>query len=316
MAVELDNAAGAEAISFEEFTARLDEQGADLSHSEGVEIAASLLARLYVNREFLAARAIEELKQRCVEQSEMNRYGAQVLMLHRSIGRHFVRANFWPALDDPIVQASGPQHYLYHTPHDHNFDFVTLGYFGPGYGSNWYDYDNDRIVGFAGENANLRFVEKGVLSSGRMLHYRAHRDVHDQLPPAKLSISLNIIPELSATAWRDQYMFDLESNQIASITTVGTNEIALRIAAALSDNGLDLAHDYARRHPSDRVRWQAWRAIAGAATGRAGRLAQYEAATSDTSSLVRAEAATMVRALVMATEKQGATIGTDVGAEN
>jgi hypothetical protein len=35
------------------------------------------------------------------------------------------------------MRASGAAAFVYGLPHDHNFDFLTLGYFGPGY---WSDY--------------------------------------------------------------------------------------------------------------------------------------------------------------------------------
>lgn len=304
MARDITPPSDAEPIALDEFIARIDEQGADLSHEEGVAQAAELLARLNCNRQFLTDRALAALKDHCADQSAINGYGAQVLMLHRRIGRYFVRANFWPALDDPVVRASGPQHYFYHVPHDHNFDFLTVGHAGPGYGSRWFTYENAEISGYPGEPARLRMVEHGSLSPGRMLHYRAHVDVHDQLPPPALSVSLNIIPESPATVWHDQYMFDFDRDCIRSVPTLGQGEIALRIAAGLSEDGLDLAHQFARHHPSDRVRWHAWRAIAGRYVDVLTRLSIYTDATSDTSPLVSRQAAAMVQRLTLAMEPQ------------
>lgn len=291
-------------IELDEFVARLDQQGVDLTHDDGIAAAAVLLARLHGNRRFLVDRALAALKDHCADQSAINGYGAQVLLLHRRIGRHFVRANFWPAMDDPVLLASGPQHYFYHVPHDHNFDFLTIGHIGPGYGSRWFTYDNAAISGFPGEPAGLRLIEEGVLAQGRLLHYRAHRDVHDQLPPSALSISLNIIPEDPAIVWHDQYLFDFDRGCVQAIPTLSQGEIALRIAASLSDDGLDLAHSFARHHPSDRVRWHAWRAIAGANPDASARISHYCDAISDRSLLVSRRAAAMVDRLTGAMERQ------------
>lgn len=47
----------------------------------------------------------------------------------------------------------------------------------------------------ASTNRSIRFVERSNLAEGRMMLYRAHRDVHSQLPPESLSVSLNIMDE-------------------------------------------------------------------------------------------------------------------------
>lgn len=290
MALDLTQSGSAEPIGFDEFCAQLTEQGVDLADDDCAGALAKLLARLNANRTFLADIALAELKTDCSSQVSMNAYGAQVLMLGRVAGSHFIRANFWPANDDPVLKASGARHYAYHLPHDHNFDFLTVGYWGPGYRSRWYEYDNAMVAGYCGEKINLAPVEDGHLSPGRILHYRAHRDVHDQYPPATLSISVNIIPENAHAVWRDQYHFDLDRGCLSEVATIGQTEIALRIVAALSEDGLDLAHEFARNHPSDRVRWHAWKALLAAQKDAAARLALLENATSDASSLVGGEA--------------------------
>lgn len=286
MPADLGTTDGALAIGLDECVARLDEQGCDLTHAEGVARATALLAGLAANRDFLVERAMAELKARCSGQQGQNRYGAQVLMLARRERRWFIRANFWPAADDPVLRASGPEHYFYHVPHDHNFDFVTVGYWGPGYRSNWYERDAVAGVGVPGEAAGLRLVEQGQLGQGRLMHYRAHRDVHDQLPPEVLSISLNIVPDQPDTMWRDQYLFDTTADRITGVPTLSQGEIMLRIAVVMGEgDGLDLAHHLARHHPCERARWSAWQAIAGTEAA-SGRRALYERATMESSPLV------------------------------
>lgn len=282
-------------ISLAEFSGRLDDLGCDLADEEGLHQAAVLLARLHANRTFLADFAVEELKRECAGQDGVNRYGAQVLMLHRVPGRHFVRANFWPPLDDPVLAASGAAHYFYHHAHDHNFDFLTVGHFGPGYRSRWFEQDHADVAGWAGEAVALRETEAGVLTPGRMLHYRAHRDVHEQLPPDSLSVSINIVPEDAGAVWRDQYVFDLGARRIAGISTLAASEVLLRVAlAAGSPDGRQLAEDFARAHPSDRMRWTAWSALAGAEDSTVGRAAVLDQAARSSSALVRGQAAAML----------------------
>ncbi|MFX9061834.1 hypothetical protein ABTN34_19000, partial [Acinetobacter baumannii] len=64
-------------------------------------------------------------------------YGAQAILLAPPNGNYVLRANCWPARDDAIVRASGTAPFFYDMPHDHNFPFLTYGYLGPGY---WSDY--------------------------------------------------------------------------------------------------------------------------------------------------------------------------------
>ena len=292
-------------IDLAEFTARLDESGCDLTTDEGLDSATRLLSGLYANRTFLVDLALDLLIEGCDQQRRENHYGGQVLLLHRRIGRHFVRANFWPAATDPVLQASGAAHFLYDVPHDHNFDFLTVGYLGPGYGSDWFDYDHGAVVGHVGERVALRPTESGVLGEGQLRLYRAHRDIHRQLPAASLSVSLNIIPESAATVWRDQYLFDLHGHThdgahdatIANVPSMAPSEALLRLALLYgAGNGEEVARHLAARHPSHRMRWTAHRALIGAAHGDQ-RLAELERAARNASPLVNQAARAMLAAM-------------------
>src|SRR5687768_9788904 len=139
------------------------------------------LKKLANNRTFLADFAIEELKSRCAGQLTQNQYGAQVIMLHTGSDKFLIRANFWPGLNDSIVRNSGTDPFFYGMAHDHNFSFLTVGYLGPGYWSEYYEYEYDEVTGYTGEKVDLRFIEKTKLDLGKVMLYRAHRDVHLQL---------------------------------------------------------------------------------------------------------------------------------------
>ena len=250
-----------------------------------------LLARLGRNREFLADLAIEELKLRCARQSAVNGYGPQVLLLRPPNGRYVLRANFWPALRDSIVRHSGPDPFFYGVPHDHNFSFLTVGYLGPGYWSDYYEYDYGSVVGYPGEPVNLRFVEKARLEQGKVMLYRAHRDIHLQLPADAMSVSLNILEASHSSVFRDQYQFDLESGTIEGIMTRTSLEPMLGLAAHYGgEEGEDLLRSFAASHPSERVRWAALKAQAAAAGDLEGGIAVLERGTRSDSRLVGAMA--------------------------
>ena len=140
-------------------------------------------------------------------------------------------------------------------PHDHNFSFLTVGYFGPGYRSRYYEYDYSKVVGNIGEKPELRFVEESALYEGKMQLYRAHLDIHDQIPPESLSISLNVIQADEVSGWYDQFGFDLDSGEITGLINPNSAETFLRIAVGLgTQEALDLAEWFGASHPSERIR--------------------------------------------------------------
>ncbi|HWV59810.1 MAG TPA: transposase [Sphingopyxis sp.] len=263
----IDPSAGP-ALDLAEVTARLDESGVDLTDEASIARCADLLAGLGRNRDFLADRVIAALKASYADQLEINRYSAQVFLLHRGARGFYLRANLWPAATDAVTTASGAAAFSYGVPHDHNFSFLTTGYFGPGYVSDYYDYDAEAVDGRLGEPLNLQFVERSQLSEGKLMLYRAHRDIHSQLPPESLSVSLNIMDEGEQVPWRDQYIVDLEKGTIAKRPTLTSSEMLLRCAVHLTENGRDIADQFAKTHPVPRVRANAIAALAAVEEGK------------------------------------------------
>lgn len=253
---------------------------------------AAPLKKLANDRRFLADMMMTELKQRCAGQLKDNQYSAQVIMLHaRPNAKFMMRANFWPALKDSVVRHSGPDPFFYGVPHDHNFSFLTVGYLGPGYWSDYYEYEYGDVVGYPGESVNLRFVEKARLDEGKVMLYRAHRDIHLQLPADAMSVSLNIVETSPGSAFRDQYQFDLDASKIAGIMTRTALEPMLALTAHYGGaEGEGLLRDFAAGHPSDRIRWAALQAQAAAAAGLDARIAVFERGTRADSLLVSAMA--------------------------
>jgi hypothetical protein len=258
--------AGAEAPACDLGTcvAALEAGGLDPLDEDSLLHAAHWLRRLGEDREFLARLMLAELARRHREDDTSSAYGPQVIMLSPPGGEVYLRANIWPSRDEAMFRASGPAHFAYGLPHDHNFDFLTIGYFGPGYWSDYWEYDFEAVAGAAGEPAGLRFAGRERLEPGRLLHYRAHRDVHSQMPPDSLSVSLNVMHAGGAQGWLDQYRFDVETNEIAGVLGPGASEVFLRIAVGLGgEEALDLAERFAASHPSDRMRLIALEAQAG-----------------------------------------------------
>jgi hypothetical protein len=283
-----------EVIDLADLVAELDAGGFNPKDEDAFAAWGPSLKRLANNRSFLGDTMLAELKQRCHSQVRGNLYGAPVIMLHRT-DTYFIRANLWPAEADTVVRQSGTDPFFYHVPHDHNFSFLTVGYLGPGYWSDYYEYDYGEVTGYVGEKVDLRFMERSRLELGKVMLYRAHKDVHLQLPADALSVSLNIVETSPCTAFRDQYRFDIGSSTIAEILTRTSLEPLLLLAAHHGGgNGTDLLHDFAARHPSDRVRWAALKALAGSARNVDERIAVLAGGAADANPLV----AEMARAAV------------------
>jgi len=266
-----------DAIGVDDLAEALDATPFDCRDEDAFASLGPLLARLGRNRAFLADLAIEELKRRCAGQVAANGYGAQVFLLRPPGGRYVLRANFWPAREDPVVRASGPAAFFYDMPHDHNFPFLTYGYLGPGYWSDYYEYDVTALAGLPGEPAGLRFVERSRLEPDRLMLYRMRRDVHAQFPPDRFSVSLNILGSDPAQPWLDQYVFDLGAGTIGRVITSTGAEALLTLAVHFEGNGADLATVFARRHPCERMRVTALGALASAMPGEAEALLAHAA---------------------------------------
>lgn len=275
--------------------------------------AVPALGGLARNRDFLARRMIAELKSQCAAQLTDNRYGPQVVMLHQAKRRYAVRANIWLAADDSEYRANGAQAYFYGRAHDHNFDFLTVGYWGPGYISDYYDYgdgaDNAMLVGYPGETVPLRFVERSALGEGRMLLYRAGIDIHRQWPPKSLSISLNVIEASPAVRWRNQYLIDIDSRSLLRPISVAAGECLLAVAVHFDENGRDLAHAYVKTHPCERMRWSAARALATTLPDAAARRDWFARLTASDSALVASRAAREVQSAELTGNMDASVLG-------
>lgn len=263
-----------------EATEQLDTQLFDPEDEGSLANAALALRRLANNREFLGDLMIERLTATRPSHNESGAgYGPQSMILSGVRNGYFLRANIWPSGREPMLEASGGKTFVYGMPHDHNFNFLTVGYFGPGYRSRYYEYDYDKVVGNIGEKPELRFVEESALHEGKMQLYRAHVDIHDQIPPESLSISINVIQSDEVSGWFDQYGFDLESGEITGLINPNATETFLRIAVGLGgDEALDLAERFGASHPSERIRLACFEALSSIAKDTASRDALWSEA--------------------------------------
>lgn len=240
------------------------------SDTESLASAVPMLKRLSNNREFLAEMVCRELSDYRSLQSS-NSYSAQVFMIYppqRKGQPFFLRACFWPAHADQVVKTSGTDPFFYHKPHDHNFNFLTVGYHGPGYASDYYEYDYEGCDGVPGESVALRFMERSSLEKGKVLLYRAFVDVRDQLPADSFSVSLNIMENSIRASVMDQYTFDVNKGVISGLLNRSSAVSLFNAAAALGGGQhREVLEAISVKHDIDRVRLAAFDALARSAEG-------------------------------------------------
>ena len=153
----------------------------------------------------------------------------------------------------------------YDFAHDHNYTFMTVTHLGPGYVTEIYEYDYDKVEGYVGESVELRFLEKVRFGPGTVMLYRASRDVHIQYAPEELAITLNLMVSLPEVRIREQYYFDVTKGVISSYP----NELQasgrasfVRLAGYVGDGDTQqMLGDLAARHPCRRTRLTAIEAL-------------------------------------------------------
>jgi hypothetical protein len=237
---------------------------ADARDEASVIEAAPKLRALANHRTFLA----EELSRRLLGWRTQERARVEYISETFTLGYAgslCVRANVWtPAPPNATEQGRG-RITLYGLPHDHNFSFLTCGYVGPGYETVIYEVDPQSVRGVVGEETPLTFLERTTLPAGKVMFYRACRDVHEQGFPTAFSVSLNVTLVPPAVVDRDQYYFDTEAQRIVGFSgPIQAGRMMLcRLAAELGDAGTASAlEELAARHASPRVRAEAYTSLA------------------------------------------------------
>lgn len=223
-------------ITFEEFLEELRERRLEANEPDQLMSLAPLLKRLGNNRKFLAERILDEMS-RPYELQRSNPYDPQVFLLHGGDENfpYLIRACFWPSTKDSIMRSSQPRTFAYEHPHSHNFSFLTIGYHGPGYVSDYFLYDDRKVIGVENEDVELINTGRKQLSPGAIFFYRANVDVHEQHPPESFSISLNIVQLNPRVEERNQYIFDTRRRRISAVENKKPTAVMAYLAAAIGE---------------------------------------------------------------------------------
>jgi hypothetical protein len=220
----------------------------------------------------------------------------QSVLLGQGTG-FYLRANIWPAHTDMMNARAYQNQIAYNVAHDHNFTFMTVVHLGPGYETDLYEYDYERVAGYVGEQVDLEFRQKTRFTPGHVMLYRASRDAHVQYPPEELTITLNLMlsgPELD----RDQYQFDLNSRTISSVGDPrAAGRLSLVTLAGLigDDNSEELLTHIAANHPCRQTRLNAFESLSKRQPTRKPQI--WESASKDRAEVVAKTALKKLREL-------------------
>ncbi len=256
---------------------------------DSILAVAPVLKKLSNNKNAVAAGLCAYLKVFAHTEHGGLSYSPSSFLLSDAHPNIIFRANIWrPLCKEKERQSFEAKLFAYHHAHNHNFHFLTVGHFGPGYDTDIYEYDRNALAGHIGEPVVLRHVERTRLSDGKIMAYRADRDIHTQFPPESVSVSLNLVVASDDDRNRDQYFFDTDKALLSGYSdTLPTKRVSLlQMAAHLAnENIVDVLAHIALAHPCSRTRLQAFRSLAIASPGE---LAHWQALSrKDTAEMVR-----------------------------
>lgn len=251
-----------EQISLEEFVEYVRNE-VDFTDQDSIQGASKALFKLHNNRKFITNLINDELKSMGLQKN--NLYAGQSLILH-SEPSFLVRAVTWlPESKNETRRALERDINFYGIAHDHAFNLLTIGYHGPGYETDFYEYDRSKVAGYIGEDIEMEFLERTRLGFGKILFMREAKDIHIQYPPEEMSISLNLMSQNHAnTRNMEQFIFDIEKKKIIGYPHYGvSNRTSLIDAAAAiaNENTLDILQTICISHIDPRTRLQAFKSL-------------------------------------------------------
>jgi len=196
--------------------------------------------------------------------------GCHAVLLGR-VGRFSVHARIWPGAKGfasvPHYTTRPTRERALMPVHNHDFCFLTVGWFGPGCVFDVYECEADAAHGLAGEAVPIRFVERAVLGEGKVMFFRRGRDAHAVRAPEAVTVSLSLIIDPPDGTLHEQYLFDPERGCISGHvpgSTVSRMVTALQFAGLLGHGrARDILCDAAAHSPIGRIRAAAYEGLIG-----------------------------------------------------
>lgn len=139
------------------------------------------------------------------------------MILFRGNG-YVVRVNVWPALDqDKLFGKQAGSLYAYGLPHNHNYSFLTGVVLGGGYETTICSWKNVDTRLQEGDEAVITEPKNIFVEPGGVYLYEKFTDVHIQIPPKDLTVTLNLMLTKEETLQHPQFVFDLDNRRIHSL---------------------------------------------------------------------------------------------------
>jgi hypothetical protein len=275
-------------LSLEDFKDAFHDSKVDVMDEDSMLDAVDMLKQLSNNRSFLAEVIHDRITQ-SIATGKPPELGMHTVVICRLRNHHYLRAVIWPAEKDDSYARTGGDVFYYGMPHDHNFHFLTVGYFGPGYSSDYYEVEGDTSAWYPGAHVELKSMGRRSLGLGKMMLYRAYKDVHSQLPPSATSISLNIMANRPTGTLPNQHIFDAQATRVAAIMqSRAAPAMFSTIAAVLGEASHDRLMGIAAQHPDPLTSFYALRSVALAARSDQERLDVFTQGLDHEFPLVRA----------------------------
>lgn len=215
MALTIDTKNSQSSICHEEYLSYLDAK-IPPSDIDGIIETAPEFAKLANDRCLLTNNLNEYLKG-IIDSGAQYELGTQSFLLGAR-GCYILRFNVWLPLQSQNLTTDQErlekEIYSFDFAHDHNFDFLTVGYLGSGYKTRIYEYDRSRVKGYLGEKVESNFLEETTLPEKKLMMYRAMKDIHTQFLPEEFSVSINLLITNLDYLIEPQYVFNSKIDRI------------------------------------------------------------------------------------------------------
>jgi hypothetical protein len=202
-------------ISLAEYVEHI-EATVDFNDIESIMASAPALQGLAANTTFLGDWLVDALLDDAEEFQRGNAYNYQSMVI-RITDDYLLRANFWvPEQQLAKLGAREAIAFGYDAYHNHNFNLLTVGYSGTGYATDLHRMRDPHRSYELGDVPELDSLGRWHLGRGEVMFYEEYVDVHAQVAPADLSVSINLMTHATRNTW-PQYMFDSQSLAISAI---------------------------------------------------------------------------------------------------
>lgn len=240
-----------------EFCERFRELKIKPGDDAALEAAAPLLSGLFANRQ-LAKEVAREALDNCLAGAISTVASPQTIKVADLGDGHYLRMVYWPSKDDEFFSKADNSIFYYGKPHDHNFSFLTVGYDGPGYSSDYYEIPAGLHEWYPGCDVTLDHIGEKTLHFGSGMLYRRHVDVHSQKPPAESSISINIMSPATIGPGSSQFIFNADCTKVEQLMQSRFNPVIFALAASQQDHFIDdRLQGIAMTHPDPLVQYYA-----------------------------------------------------------